>query len=63
VPPSLFRRTTSRKEVTNVLRKLALLVAVAALGLSLAGAANAKNHGQPPYGNAYGNGSSFSDGR
>jgi len=48
--------------VTNVLRKLALLVAVAALGLSLAGAANAKNHGAPPYGNAYGHGSSFSDG-
>jgi hypothetical protein len=47
--------------VTNVLRKLALLVAVAALGLSLAGAANAKN--KPPYGNAYGYGSSFSDGR
>jgi hypothetical protein len=49
--------------VTNVLRKLALLVAVAALGLSLAGAANAKNHGNPPYGNAYGQGSSFTDGR
>jgi len=49
--------------VTNVLRKLALLVAVAALGLSLAGAASAKSHGKPPYGNAYGNGSSFSDGR
>jgi hypothetical protein len=48
--------------VTNVLRKLALLVAVAALGLSLAGAASAKN-GKPPYGNAYGQGSSFVDGR
>ena len=24
---------------------------------------NAKNHGQPPYGNAYGQGSSFADGR
>jgi hypothetical protein len=48
--------------VTNVLRKLALLVAVAALGLSLAGAANAKNHGTPPNGNAYGHGSSFADG-
>jgi hypothetical protein len=46
--------------VTNVLRKLALLVAVAALGLSLAGAANAKNH--PPSGNAYGHGLNFSDG-
>ena len=45
-----------------MLRKLALLVAVAALGLSLAGAANAKNHGNPPYSNAYGNGSSFADG-
>jgi hypothetical protein len=49
--------------VTNVLRKLALLVAVAALGLSLAGAASAKDHGQPPYGNAYGHGSTFTDGR
>lgn len=47
-----------------MLRKLALLVAVAALGLSLAGAANAKDHGgQAPYGYAYGNGSSFTDGR
>lgn|GEM_PF-3418381 len=47
-----------------MLRKLALLVAVAALGLSLAGAASAKTHGgQPPYGNAYGNGSSYADGR
>ena len=46
-----------------MLRKLALLVAVAALGLSLAGAANAKNHGNtPPNGNAYGHGSSFADG-
>ena len=44
-----------------MLRKLALLVAVAALGLSLAGAANAKN-GKPPYGNAYGHGLNFSDG-
>src|SRR5919201_6005306 len=62
--PKHSRRTSSRdgKEVTNVLRKLALLVAVAALGLALAGTANAKNHGQPPYGNAYGHGSSFSDG-
>jgi hypothetical protein len=48
--------------VTNVLRKLALLVAVAAIGLSLAGAANAKNHGTPSNGNAYGHGASFSDG-
>jgi hypothetical protein len=46
--------------VTNVLRKLALLVAVAAIGLSLAGTASAKN--KPPYGNAYGHGSSFADG-
>ena len=45
-----------------MLRKLALLVAVAALGLSLAGAATAKNQGKPPYGNAYGHGSSFTDG-
>jgi hypothetical protein len=46
--------------VTNVLRKLALLVAVAALGLSLAGAASAKNH--PPNGNSSGHGLNFSDG-
>jgi hypothetical protein len=47
--------------VTNVLRKLALLVAVAALGLSLAGTASAKNH--PPNGNnASGHGLNFSDG-
>ena len=46
-----------------MLRKLALLVAVAALGLSLAGAANAKNDNTPPNGNAYGHGSSFADGR
>lgn len=45
-----------------MLRKLALLVAVAALGLALAGTASAKNHGQPPYGNAYGQGSSYADG-
>ena len=45
-----------------MLRKLAILVAVAALGLSLAGTASAKSHGKPPYGNAYANGSSFSDG-
>jgi len=44
-----------------VLRKLALLVVVAALGLSLAGAANAKN-GKAPNGNAYGHGANFSDG-
>ena len=45
-----------------MLRKLALLVAVAALGLSLAGAANAKNH--PPNGNVNANshGLNFSDG-
>ena len=60
--PKHFRGTTSRdgKEVTNVLRKLALLVAVAALGLSLAGTASAKP--KPPYGNAYGQGLSFADG-
>jgi ABC-type proline/glycine betaine transport system substrate-binding protein len=46
--------------VTNVLRKLALLVAVAALGLSLAGAANAKNH--PPNGTINSHGLNFSDG-
>lgn len=45
-----------------MLRKLALLVAVAALGLSLAGAAGAKNN-KPPNGNAYGHGLSFADGR
>ena len=43
-----------------MLRKLALLVAVAALGLSLAGVANAKND-KAPNGNAYGYGASFSD--
>jgi len=43
-----------------VLRKLALLVAVAALGLSLAGGASAKN--KAPNGNAYGHGINFSDG-
>jgi hypothetical protein len=47
--------------VTNVLRKLALLVAVAVLGLSLAGAANAKNN-KAPNGNAYGHEVNFSDG-
>jgi hypothetical protein len=46
--------------VTNVLRKLALLVAVAALGLSLAGVANAKN--KAPCGNANAHGINFSDG-
>jgi hypothetical protein len=49
--------------VINVLRKLALLVAVAALGLSLAGAANAKSGPKnPPNGNAYGHGLGVSDG-
>ena len=43
-----------------MLRKLALLVAVAALGLSLAGAASAKNH--PPSGNVNGHGLNFADG-
>jgi hypothetical protein len=47
--------------VTNVLRKLALLVAVAALGLSLAGTASAKNN-KAPSGNAYGHDVNFSDG-
>ena len=46
-----------------MLRKLALLVAVAALGLSLAGTASAKNNKGPnPSGNAYGHGVNFSDG-
>ena len=45
----------------NVLRKLALLAAVAALGLSLAGAASAKTK-SPPNGNAYGHVVGFSDG-
>lgn len=49
------------KEVNNVLRKLALLAAVAALALSLAGAANAKTK-KPPYGNAYGHDVGFVDG-
>ena len=44
----------------NVLRKLALLAAVAALGLSLAGAASAKSKNHP--GNAYGHAVGFSDG-
>ena len=44
-----------------MLRKLALLVAVAALGLSLAGAANAKTN-KAPNGNAYGHSVNFSDG-
>ena len=43
-----------------MLRKLALLVVVAALGLSLAGAASAKC--KAPGGNAYGHGVNFSDG-
>ena len=46
----------------NVLRKLALLAAVAALGLSLAGAASAKSGKNPPNGNAYGHAVGFSDG-
>lgn len=47
-----------------MLRKLALLAAVAALGLSLAGVANAKQSGpkSPPNGNAYGHGLGVSDG-
>jgi hypothetical protein len=47
--------------VINVLRKLALLAAVAALGLSLAGAASAK-YKNPPNGNAYGHVVGFADG-
>jgi hypothetical protein len=46
-----------------MLRKLALLFAVAALGLSLAGTAGAKpSKGSPPNGNAYGHGLGFADG-
>jgi len=45
-----------------MLRKLALLVAVAALGLSLAGAAGAKNN-KTPSGNAYGHDLGYVDGR
>jgi hypothetical protein len=46
-----------------MLRKLALLFAVAALGLSLAGTASAKPcKGSPSSGNAYGHGLGFADG-
>jgi hypothetical protein len=46
-----------------MLRKLALLFAVAALGLSLAGTASAKSPKQPgSNGNAYGHGLGYSDG-
>jgi hypothetical protein len=46
-----------------MLRKLALLAAVAALGLTLAGVANAKPAPKdPPYGYAYGHGGGFVDG-
>ena len=46
-----------------MLRKLALLAAVAALGLTLAGAASAKQSPKnPPYGNAYGHGAGYVDG-
>jgi hypothetical protein len=51
--------------VINLLRKLALLAAVAALGLSLAGAASAKSKNAPgnaPNGNAYGHVVGFADG-
>jgi hypothetical protein len=44
-----------------MLRKLALLAAVAAVGLALAGTASAKSK-NPPYGNAYGYGLGFVDG-
>jgi hypothetical protein len=45
-----------------MLRKLALLAAVAALGLTLVGTAGAKSPKNPPYGNAYGQGTGFVDG-
>lgn len=46
-----------------MLRKLALLFAVAALGLSLAGTASAKpSKGFSSSGNAYGHGLGYSDG-
>ncbi len=45
-----------------MLRKLALLAAVAALGLTLVGTASAKSPKNPPYGNAYGHGVGFVDG-
>jgi hypothetical protein len=61
-PPKLSKRPHSeRKEVIYVLRKLALLTAVAALGLALAGSASAKKN--PPNGNAYGHYVGFVDGR
>ena len=46
-----------------MLRKLALLAAVAALGLTLAGAASAKNGKPSPNGNAYGHDLGYVDGR
>ena len=45
----------------DLLRKLAFLAVVAALGLSLTGTAGAKN--KHPNGNAYGSGLNFADGR
>ena len=45
-----------------MLRKLALLFAVAALGLSLAGTASAKPSKGSSNGNAYGQGLGFADG-
>jgi hypothetical protein len=47
--------------VIVLLRKLAFLAVVAALGLSLTGTAGAKN--KNPSGNALGNGLNFADGR
>ena len=46
-----------------MLRKLVLLAAVAALGLSLAGVASAKNDKASPNGNAYGYDLGYVDGR
>jgi hypothetical protein len=45
-----------------MLRKLAFLAAVAALGLAFVGTAGAKSPKNPPYGNSYGHGAGFVDG-